>query len=46
MINEGDDYSDTGLAANQSACDQKRAIDLIFASHENSNKNQDLIKNK
>ncbi len=31
MIDEGDDYSDSGLAANQSASDQKRAIGLIFA---------------
>ncbi|MBA0168671.1 hypothetical protein [Pectobacterium colocasium] len=46
MINEEDDYADSGLAANQSASDQKRAIDPIFASPKNSNKNQDLIKNK
>lgn len=31
MIDERDDYSDSGLPANQSASDQKRAIDLIFA---------------
>ncbi|AIA72853.1 hypothetical protein ECA4078 [Pectobacterium atrosepticum SCRI1043] len=46
MIDEGDDYSDSGLAANQSASDQKRAIDLTFTRHEKPNKNQDLIKNK
>lgn len=33
MIDEGDDYSDSGLPANQSASDQKRAIDLIFARY-------------
>ncbi|MFJ5364851.1 hypothetical protein ACIPR9_07010 [Pectobacterium punjabense] len=46
MIDEGDDYPDSGLAANQSASDQKRAIDLIFANPEKSNENQHLIKIK
>lgn len=32
MIDERDDYSDIRLAANQSASDQKRAIDLILVS--------------